>query len=181
MTTPRQVAEICTNIIKMQGLSVHEQLEVTAWIAASVVGVEDKMTAASLNLTMKSEKPKKVKGSSQLKPTGKIISLPGYICKCTACKKDVFKVVAPVYTEGMEPQQFYDAFEPINHGIQLEGVIDSQYTDGVLFTNCVLCGGELTLLLGGSPSAPAVHKPKTDPVNKSAPVSSIGARDLGIE
>lgn len=176
MPTSWEIAEMCANIIKAQGLSPTDNIMVGATII-NILGVQSMPVEEDGTPKRAKATPPSTKKTDPLRPQ-KIIASPGETCTCSICGKHVYTIGNVVYEDGMKISEFLKSFTPVAGAPELTKDIEIQNVNGNIRTDCPLCRGQLSLNLIGRPS---VTSPASTTIGRGRDVSvgSMGGEEFG--
>lgn len=154
--TTRNLATVCKNIIRAQGLSREDQVETAVQILLGVSGSEGVQTTSqppkeSLSEERLTSLPKESSTPPPKKETqpSKLIQNKGKECACESCKKVAYRIVRDVY-DPMDTVDFMKAYMPVGHDKELTMKTEYRNLDGNFMIDCPHCKGDKTVALIGS-------------------------------
>jgi hypothetical protein len=137
------LATICANIIRAQGLSTPDSILVGSKI---IIELSKGGVAVSAPLPI-DNKPNLTASPAQPQEPPKVLLPPGKSCYCR-CGKEIYKTGVPV-TDRMPTKDFIKAFVPQEGAKPLTLKSKMQFIDGNLTIDCETCGKELGVCLMG--------------------------------
>jgi hypothetical protein len=184
------LAKICTNVIRAQGLTQEQALQVGAKIIGNLSSSESTKHSPSEAQTDKvlnnsesapSSKAREDDSPKKVDKPKRVIASAGELCTCTMCHKAPFKRTMDI-TDPMNRADFVRAFTPQREvspmRVKDDGVFigDNEVTvrnvDGNVAIDCPLCKGDKSVWIIGTPMSLGSNESDTN-------VGSIGGDAVG--